>query len=84
MKKHVLIMLMTVCCWIFLVSGNVYSGHHGGGGGHHGYHHRGHHGGYYVGGGGYAWQPGGFFWSNAAVEGYTCVWNGYKYKCYRN
>lgn len=42
MKKHSWILLMTVCYWIFFISGNVYSAHHHGGGGHH-QHHRHHH-----------------------------------------
>ncbi len=61
MRKYVFIMLTVVCCWISLVSGDVYAGPHGGGHGGGG----GGRGGYYIGGyygvpgGGYYGVPGG-------------------------
>ena len=95
MKRHVLIMLMAVCCWIFLVSGDVFSAHHGGGGGRGG---DGGHGGgerqwggggrghvVYPGGGyGVYRHQGGVFFNDAPVENSPCVWNGYEYQCYGN
>ncbi|MGC8605003.1 MAG: hypothetical protein ACP5VS_15150 [Desulfomonilaceae bacterium] len=70
----------------------VFHGGHGGGG--HGGGHYG--GGGYRGGGFHHGERGlygnryrnrnmggdGFFWSDIEVDGYPCVWNGYRYKCY--
>ena len=73
----------------------VFHGGHGGGG-HYGGHGGGHYGGGSYRGGGfhhpgrgmygrrgpYMVHPGGFFWSDTEVDGYPCVWDGYRYKCY--
>ncbi|MGC8660140.1 MAG: hypothetical protein ACP5U1_13810, partial [Desulfomonilaceae bacterium] len=65
--------------------GGHFGGHAGGhyaGGAHHGggFHHSGR--GMYRNRGNYIRHPGGFFWSDIEVDGYPCVWNGYRYKCY--
>ena len=81
MRRHVLIMLMAVCCWIFLVSGDVFSAGHGGDGGHGGGGgrwvggDRGHV--IYPGGAGYGVYNGGrVVFNDTGVENSPCVWNG--------
>ncbi len=54
---------------------------HGHGGGHAGWHGGGNHV-YYGGGGHRRHYRGGFFYSNSMYAGCTCVWTGYRYKCY--